>query len=97
MSIFIRADRERDRISNAERSVRFSPCDGVGGAVEGAEARLSGCVSVDVDLAQLDRVDGAGAYCWQGSSIGSVQAGAMRASLRGPIAKRHGLPAGYLG
>jgi phospholipid/cholesterol/gamma-HCH transport system permease protein len=30
-------------------------------AVEGAEARLSGCVSVDVDLAQLDRIDGANA------------------------------------
>jgi phospholipid/cholesterol/gamma-HCH transport system permease protein len=30
-------------------------------AVENAEAGLSGCVSVDVDLAQLDRIDGAGA------------------------------------
>jgi phospholipid/cholesterol/gamma-HCH transport system permease protein len=30
-------------------------------AVENAEARLSGCVSVDVDLAQLDRIDGSGA------------------------------------
>jgi phospholipid/cholesterol/gamma-HCH transport system permease protein len=30
-------------------------------AVENVEARLSGCVSVDVDLAQLDRIDGAGA------------------------------------
>jgi phospholipid/cholesterol/gamma-HCH transport system permease protein len=30
-------------------------------AVENAEARLAGCVSVDVDLAQLDRIDGAGA------------------------------------
>jgi phospholipid/cholesterol/gamma-HCH transport system permease protein len=30
-------------------------------AVENAEARLSGCVSVDVDLAQLDRIDGTGA------------------------------------
>jgi len=30
-------------------------------AVEDSEASLSGCVSVDVDLAQLDRIDGAGA------------------------------------
>jgi phospholipid/cholesterol/gamma-HCH transport system permease protein len=30
-------------------------------AVENAEAGLGGCVSVDVDLAKLDRIDGAGA------------------------------------
>jgi phospholipid/cholesterol/gamma-HCH transport system permease protein len=30
-------------------------------AVEEIEARLSGCVTVDVELAQLDRIDGAGA------------------------------------
>jgi phospholipid/cholesterol/gamma-HCH transport system permease protein len=30
-------------------------------AVDGTVARLSGCVAVDVDLAQLDRIDGAGA------------------------------------
>jgi phospholipid/cholesterol/gamma-HCH transport system permease protein len=30
-------------------------------AVENAEARLSGCVSVDIDLTHLDRIDGAGA------------------------------------
>ena len=30
-------------------------------AVENAEALLRGCVSVDVDLAQLDRIDGTGA------------------------------------
>lgn len=29
--------------------------------IENAEERFSGCVSVDVDLAQLDRIDGAGA------------------------------------
>jgi phospholipid/cholesterol/gamma-HCH transport system permease protein len=29
--------------------------------MQGTETRLSGCVSVDVDLAQLDRIDGAGA------------------------------------
>src|SRR3974390_1957532 len=30
-------------------------------ALENAEVGLSGCVSVDVDLSQLDRIDGAGA------------------------------------
>jgi phospholipid/cholesterol/gamma-HCH transport system permease protein len=30
-------------------------------AVEGTVTRLSGCVAVDIDLAQLDRIDGAGA------------------------------------
>jgi phospholipid/cholesterol/gamma-HCH transport system permease protein len=30
-------------------------------AVENAAARLTGCVSVDIDLAHLDRIDGAGA------------------------------------
>jgi len=33
----------------------------VGQEVESAEARLSGCRSIDVDLGQLDRIDGAGA------------------------------------
>jgi phospholipid/cholesterol/gamma-HCH transport system permease protein len=33
----------------------------VGQELESAEARLSGCRSIDVDLAQLDRIDGAGA------------------------------------
>ena len=32
-----------------------------GGKWRATEARLSGCRSVDVDLAQLDRIDGAGA------------------------------------
>src|SRR6516165_3784270 len=62
MSVAIRADREGDHallvptgpfdLAHAIAAVR---------AVENAEARLSGCVSVDVDLAQLDRIDGAGA------------------------------------
>jgi phospholipid/cholesterol/gamma-HCH transport system permease protein len=34
---------------------------GAAQALESAEAGLSGCVTVDIDLAQLDRIDGAGA------------------------------------
>src|SRR6516225_9645147 len=62
MSVAIRVDREGDR-------ARLVPCGSfdlanalaVAQAMDDAEARLSGCVSVDIDLAQLDRIDGAGA------------------------------------
>ena len=62
MSVAIRADREGDHA----RLVPTGPFDlahaiAAARAVENAEARLSGCVSVDVDLAQLDRIDGSGA------------------------------------
>jgi phospholipid/cholesterol/gamma-HCH transport system permease protein len=62
MSIVIRADREGDHA----RLVPAGPFDlahamAAARAVESAEAHISGCVSVDVDLAQLDRIDGAGA------------------------------------
>ena len=62
MSVAIRAEREGDHA----RLVPTGPFDlthamAAARAVENAEARLSGCVSVDVDLAQLDRIDGTGA------------------------------------
>ena len=62
MSVAIRADREGDHA----RIVPTGPFDLVHArtaarAVENAEALLAGCSSVDVDLAQLDRIDGAGA------------------------------------
>lgn len=61
MSVAIRAEREGDHV----RLVPTGPFDlthaMAARAVEDAEARLSGCVSVDVDLAQLDRIDGSGA------------------------------------
>lgn len=62
MSVEIQTDREGDRA----RLVPIGPFDlahamTAARAVENAQARLSGCVSVDVDLAQLDRIDGAGA------------------------------------
>ena len=62
MSVAIRADREGDHA----RLVPTGPFDlahavAAARAVEVAGAHVSGCVSVDVDLAQLDRIDGAGA------------------------------------
>ena len=62
MSVAVRADREGDRAS----IVPTGPFDlahatAAARAVESAEARLSGCRSVDVHLAQLEHIDGAGA------------------------------------
>jgi phospholipid/cholesterol/gamma-HCH transport system permease protein len=62
MSVAIRADRE----GNHARLVATGPFDlahatMAARAVENAEALLAGCGSVDVDLTQLERVDGAGA------------------------------------
>jgi phospholipid/cholesterol/gamma-HCH transport system permease protein len=62
MSVAIRANLEGDHA----RIVLSGPFDlahatAMARAVEDAEARLGGCVLVDVDLAQLDRIDGAGA------------------------------------
>ena len=62
MSVAIRAEREGDHA----RLVPTGPFDlthamAAARAVGNVEARLSGCVSVDVDLAQLDRIDGTGA------------------------------------
>ena len=62
MSVAIRADREGDHA----RLVATGPFDlahatMAARAVENAEALLAGCGSVDVDLAQLERIDGAGA------------------------------------
>jgi len=62
MSVAIRADRAGDHA----RIVPTGPFDlahaaTAAQAVENAEALLAGCGSVDVDLAQLERIDGAGA------------------------------------
>lgn len=62
MSVVIETDREGDRA----RLVPIGPFDlahamAAMRAVENAEVRLSGCVSVDVDLTKLGRIDGAGA------------------------------------
>jgi phospholipid/cholesterol/gamma-HCH transport system permease protein len=62
MSVALRADREGDHAT----LVPTGPFDlahatAVTRAVKNAEASLSECCSVDVDLAQLDRIDGTGA------------------------------------
>ena len=62
MSVAIQAEREGDHA----RLVPTGPFDlahaiEAAQEVENAEARLRGCVSVDIDLAQLDRIDGTGA------------------------------------
>jgi phospholipid/cholesterol/gamma-HCH transport system permease protein len=62
MNVAVRVDRQGDHAS----LVMAGPFDlahtmAVRQAVEGTVARLSGCVAVDIDLAQLDRIDGAGA------------------------------------
>ena len=62
MSVVVRADRKGDHASLAPTGTfDLAHATAVGQAVETAEARLSGCRSVDVDLAHLDRIDGAGA------------------------------------
>ena len=55
-----------DRVGDHAIIIPTGPFDlahttAVARTVEGIEARLSGCVSVDVDLQQLERIDGAGA------------------------------------
>ena len=62
MSVAVRADREGDRA----RLLLTGPFDlahatAVARAVEGAQPRLEGCRSIEVDLAHLDRIDGTGA------------------------------------
>jgi phospholipid/cholesterol/gamma-HCH transport system permease protein len=62
MSVAIRADREGDHAHLVPNgSFDLAHAMAAARAAENAETHLSGCVSVDVDLAQLDRIDGAGA------------------------------------
>lgn len=62
MSVALRADREGDHATLVPTgSFDLAHATAVTRAVKNAEASLSGCCSVDVDLAQLDRIDGAGA------------------------------------
>jgi phospholipid/cholesterol/gamma-HCH transport system permease protein len=62
MSVAVRVDREGDHASLVPiGTFDLAHMTAVARAVQVTEARLNGCVSVDVDLAQLDRIDGAGA------------------------------------
>jgi phospholipid/cholesterol/gamma-HCH transport system permease protein len=62
MDVALQTNRQGDRA----RLVPTGPFDlahamAAAREVENAEERLSGCISVDLDLAHLDRIDGAGA------------------------------------
>jgi phospholipid/cholesterol/gamma-HCH transport system permease protein len=62
MNVALRTDRQGDRASLTPTGpFDLSHAMAAAQAVETAKTRLSGCVSVAVDLAQLDRIDGAGA------------------------------------
>jgi len=62
MSLAVSVDRAGDRpIIIPTGPFALAHATAAAQTVEGTEARLSGCASVDVDLAQLDRIDGAGA------------------------------------
>jgi len=62
MNVALLTDRQGDRASITPTGAFDLPhAMSAAQAVENVEARLSGCVSVDVDLAQLERIDGAGA------------------------------------
>jgi phospholipid/cholesterol/gamma-HCH transport system permease protein len=62
MSVALRTDREGGHATLVPiGSFDLTHATAVTREIEKAEASLSGCRSVDVDLAQLDRIDGAGA------------------------------------
>jgi phospholipid/cholesterol/gamma-HCH transport system permease protein len=60
--VAVQIDREGDHASLVlTGSFDLAHTAAVAQAVQGAEARLSGCRSVDIDLTRIDRIDGAGA------------------------------------
>ena len=62
MSVALRTDREGGHATLVPTgSFDLAHATEVTQAVSNAEASLNGCRSVDVDLTQLDRIDGAGA------------------------------------
>ena len=62
MSIAIRADRKGDyALLTPTGQFDLAHATPAAQAVENVEALLTGCGSVDLDVAQLDRIDGAGA------------------------------------
>ncbi len=81
MSVAVRADRKGDHATLVPTGTfDLAHATAVGRAVETAEAHLSGCRSVDVDLTQLDRVDGAGAVLLA-RLLDRLDAGGCRASI----------------
>ena len=62
MNVALRADREGDHATLVPTGAfDLAHATAVTQAVTNAETSLSGCCSIDVDLTQLDRIDGAGA------------------------------------
>ena len=62
MSVAVRADREGDHVSLVPSGpFDLAHAETATEAIGSVEASLAGCCSVDLDLAQLDRIDGAGA------------------------------------
>ena len=81
MSVAVRADRKGDHATLVPTGTfDLAHATAVGRAVETAEAHLSGCRSVDVDLTQLDPVDGAGAVLLA-RLLDRLDAGGCRASI----------------
>ncbi len=81
MSVVVRADRKGDHASLAP----IGPFDlahatAVRQEVEIAETRLNGCRSIDVDLALLERIDGAGAVSLA-RLLDRLEAAGCRASI----------------
>jgi phospholipid/cholesterol/gamma-HCH transport system permease protein len=96
MSVAIRADREGAH----GRLVPTGPFDlahamAAARAVESVEPSLRGCASIDVDLAHLDRIDGAGAVLLA-RLIDRLDAGGLRARvMEGPNREAAQLVAHY--
>lgn len=81
MSVAVRADRKGDHAGLVPTGTfDLAHATAVRQAVETAEAHLSGCRSVDVDLAQLDRIDGSGAVLLA-RLLDRLDAGGCRASI----------------
>jgi phospholipid/cholesterol/gamma-HCH transport system permease protein len=98
MSVNVRVDRQRDRgclvpigafdLAHATAAAR---------AVENAKARLAGCITVDVDLTQIDRIDGAGAV-FLARLFDHLDANGCHARvIKGPNSEAERLIAGYRG
>jgi phospholipid/cholesterol/gamma-HCH transport system permease protein len=89
MSVAVRVDREGDHASLVPiGTFDLAHMTAVARAVQVTEARLNGCVSVDVDLAQLDRIDGAGAVLIAGFLNRLDADGATRGSSKATTSKR---------
>ena len=81
MNVTVQAQREGDR-ATLVLTGPFDLAHAIAGAraLENAEENLRGCSSVDVDLTQLDRIDGAGAVLLA-RLLDRLNAGGRRANV----------------